>query len=196
MRIVVIVLCMFLACRSSAQDTLRISGVVVTSPGYKPVIGTTVLNKSGGKVAISDSLGFFSIKAQPGDTLIFNDVRYLNSIFVIPDFLERADYGIIQVMKEDAIALDEVKVYSFPTEEAFKAAFMDLENTITPLESNALNAQRSLMQTIKETYEDEKYYYDMWADRRLYELTGEIPQNNFLNPIRWTEFVNSHVDEN
>lgn len=179
---------------SYAQDLIRFSGVVIDDQEYEPVAGTTILNRTSGGGAVSDSLGFFTVKAKPGDTLVFNDVRYLSSVLVIPEVLDKDDYGIIQLMSVNTHKLEEVRVYSFPTEEEFKQAFLDADPPSTPdLNVRAVEAQQNLMQTIKETYENEKYYYDMWADRRLYELTGDIPPNNFLNPFRWTEFVNSHV---
>lgn len=177
-----------------AQDMIRFSGVVLDKAAYKPVAGTSILNNTSGGGAVSDSLGFFTVQAKPGDTLIFTDVRYLTSVFVIPEVLDKSDYGIIQVLTENKRLLDEVMVYSFPTEAEFKAAFMDIEPP-ADLNSRAIDAQKGLMKTIRETYENEKYYYDMWADRRLYELTGEIPHNNFLNPMRWTEFVNMHIKD-
>lgn len=194
MRVFYIVVLLSLPIVSVGQDTIRFSGVVVDAQLYHPVEGTVVLNNSIGERTLTDSVGFFSIEARRGDTLMFYHISYLSSLFIIPEVLDQSDYGVIQLLTENSRVPGEVKVYSFPTEEEFKEAFVD-PNPKPNLRKSAVEMRKDLMQAIKETYDDEKYYYEMWTNRRLYELTGEIPPNNFLNPLRWTEFINKHFSE-
>ena len=176
------------------QDTIRFTGVVLNRDSFEPITNTTVLNMSRGGGAVSDSLGFFVIEALPGDTLLFSDVRFETSTFIVPEVLDQQDYGIIQLLVEKERLLEEVTIFPFPSEDEFKKAFMAVEPK-PDLSSRALDAKRDLMQTLRETYENDKYYYEAWANRRIYELTGEIPPNNFLDPFRWTQFIRSFKKE-
>lgn len=179
----------------SAQDLIRFTGVVLDKEEFKGVYGTAILNTTRAKGAVSDSLGFFTIQALPGDTLLFSDIRFETSIFVVPEVLDQADYGIIQLMVSKTQVLDEVDVYALPTEEEFKEAFLSLE--LKPeLPSKTAEVRRSLWETLRETYENDKAYYEMWANTRIYELTGQIPPNHFLDPIRWTNFIRDFKDRN
>ena len=178
-----------------AQDLIRFTGVVLDRDEFEGIYGTTILNQTRGKGAVTDSLGFFTIEALPGDTLLFSDVRYVSSTFVVPEVLDQSDYGIIQLLVSSAQVLDEVVVYSFPDEKTFKQAFMDLETTEPDTSAKVRRVKRDLMKTIRKAYESDKYYYEMWADRRIYELTGQIPPNHFLDPIRWTNFLRDFMAE-
>lgn len=171
-----------------SQDLIRFTGVVVDKDQLEPVVGATILNKTRGGGAVSDSIGFFSIKARAGDTLLFTDVRYAKSTFVIPEVLEETDYGIIQFLIQNAVQLEEVEIFSFPSQESFKSAFLGIDAK-PDMNMRALEKQRELMETVRQAYKNERYYYENWADRRLYELTGQIPPNHLLDPIRWTNFL-------
>lgn len=172
----------------SAQDFLRFSGVVLDQETIEPIDGTYIFNLSQGREAVTDSLGFFSLEATAGDTLVFRDVRYSPSTFVVPTVLQSPDYGIIQMLRPNSLLLDEVKVVSFPSEEEFVRSFMDTEPG-PDLESRALEVQKRLMEDVKATYDNDRYYYEMWADRRVYELTREIQPNHIMDPFRWTDFI-------
>ena len=173
-----------------AQDFLRFSGVVLDREQITPIDGTYIFNLSGNHEAVTDSLGLFSIEARSGDTLVFRDLRYQPSTLVVPSVLQASDYGIIQLLQPSAVLLNEVKVFSFPSEEEFREAFLKVAPK-TDMESRALEAKRDLMKLLKDSYKNDIYYYDMWADRRLYELTGVVQPNHFLDPFRWTELIRS-----
>lgn len=186
---------LILANSAFSQDFLRFSGVVLDQERIAPVEGTYIFNSTKGREAVTDSLGFFSIEAGMGDTLVFRDLRYVPSTFVVPPvFQQDADYGLIQMLTPTTLMLDEVRVFSFPTEEEFREVFMKASPQPN-MESRALEAKRDIMKAVRESYKEDKYYYEMWADRRVYELTGQIPPNHFLDPFRWTEFIRSLKEE-
>lgn len=171
-----------------SQQSIRLTGVTLDRELFKPIQGATIFNKTRGGGAVSDSVGFFSLSVQPGDTLVFRDVRYTPSTLVVPSVLKQPDYAIIQLLVQNSLMLDEVSVYSLPSEAEFRAAFLKVKPDPT-MESRAIQAKKELMQTVKETYDQDKYYYEQWSDRRIYELTGQIQPNHFLDPSRWAEFI-------
>lgn len=181
-------LILFIVAMSYAQPTIRLAGVVVDRETLDPIYGSTIFNKSRVGGAVTDSTGFFLTEVMPGDTIEFRDVRYITTSFVVPEVLQSTDYGIIQMMAPKAVMLKEVSVYSFPSERAFKEAFLAAKPPKN-MTQRSEEAKQDLMTTIKESYDDDKYFYEMWSDRRLYELTGQIQPNHWLDPFRWSEFI-------
>jgi hypothetical protein len=172
-----------------AQDnTLVFTGIILDNDKLKPVVGSTILNQSRGGGAVSDSAGLFTIEAMKGDTLLFSDVRFVNTTLVVPVILTGSTYGIIQVLINKSVVLDAVNVYSMPSEDKFKQVFVSLDLKPT-IDQRAVEAKKSLRATLREAYNDEKYYYDIWANRSIYELSHEIPPNYLLDPIRWSQFI-------
>lgn len=171
----------------SAQP-IRLTGVVLDQVSLEGIAGASVSNSATGASIFSDSTGFFSITVSAGDTVTFSDFRYLTTTLIVPEVLDEPDYGIIQLLVRSAVLLKEVSIFSFPSESEFKKAFLRLQPT-PDFEGKTLEAQRELQKVLRETYENDKYYYEMWANRRIYELTGEIPPNHFLDPIQWTNFI-------
>jgi hypothetical protein len=75
-----------------------------------------------------------------------------------------------------------------PSEEKFKQVFVSLD--LKPnIDQRVVEAKKSLRATLREAYHDEKYYYDIWANRSIYELSPEIPPYYLLDPIRWSQFI-------
>lgn len=171
-----------------------ITGIVLDHDKLEGVIGTTILNESRGGGAVTDSLGLFTLEAMPGDTILFSDIRFVNTSLIVPDVLTGSSYGIIQVLIPNTTVLKEVKIYSLPSEARFKEIFMSVELK-AGMEQKATAAQKSLQTTLREAYEDEKYYYDTWANRSIYELSNEIPPNYLLDPIRWSQFISDFKAE-
>ncbi|REE05571.1 peptidase associated/transthyretin-like domain-containing protein [Marinoscillum furvescens] len=187
-RFLIGVIAMLVVTLAWTQPTIRLAGVVVDQETLDPIFGTTIFNKSRVGGAVTDSAGFFLTEVMPGDTLEFRDVRYVTSTLVVPEILQATDYGIIQMMAPNTVMLEEVSIFSFPTEREFREAFL-ASRPPKNLQQRAEEAKQDLMKTIKESYEDDKYFYEMWSDRRLYELTGQIQPNHWLDPFRWSEFV-------
>lgn len=173
---------------SHAQNFFRFSGVVIDQEKIEPIEGTYIFNLSHKKESVSDSLGFFTIEAIAGDTLVFRDLRYNSSSFIIPFVLKERDYGIIQLLTPNMRLLDEVKIFSFPTQQEFVDRFMAVDPG-PDIEKKRKEVSEDLMKTVKASYKNDRYYYEMWADRRIYELTGRMQPNHLIDPFRWSEFI-------
>ena len=172
------------------QSVLRFTGVVIDQETVEPVHGVYIFNLTANRGAATDSLGFFSIAAKAGDSILFQDLRYEVSKMVVPAVLDQTHYGIIQMLTPVTHLLEEVQVYSLPSQEEFVSAFMKIKVPQAQEEENR-RVTMDLMKTVKESYNSDKYYYEMWANRRLYDLTGKIQPNHIIDPFRWTEVIRS-----
>jgi TonB-linked SusC/RagA family outer membrane protein len=86
----------------------EITGTVVDETG-ETVIGATVMEKGTTNGTVTDFDGVFTIKVNPGATLVFSYVGFLNVEM-------EASNGMVVTMKEDALALNEIVVTGYTTQ--------------------------------------------------------------------------------
>jgi TonB-linked SusC/RagA family outer membrane protein len=86
----------------------EITCTVIDETG-ETIIGASVIEKGTSNGTVTDFDGNFSIKVNPGATLVFTYVGYLN--MELP-----ASNGMVVTMKEDAISLNEIVVTGYTTQ--------------------------------------------------------------------------------
>ena len=171
------------------SNPVLLTGVVMEADQHTPLPYVNIqLNKTMYGTA-SDSNGYFSIFVNPGDTLRFSSIGYRTAYFVMPYTITDNRYSLIQLMRREAILLEEVVVFPWPTLEQFKEAFLDAEVPVTQ-QDLVTEVQKDVRQDVKK-FELDEYQADQLRYQRLYELNEIFPPNNFLNPMRWSNFVRS-----
>ena len=168
-------------------DPVRVVGVMVDADDRKELPYVNIRDKGTQYGTSSDNNGYFSIFINPGQTLAFSSVGYKEAVFVMPFDSKGSQYSLIQLMRKETVLLEEVLVFPWPTMDNFKKAFLDIKPKRN-MDDLVFEVQRDIKETVKEErlYE---YYYDQMRYNRLYELHREVPPNNFLNPIRWSNFM-------
>lgn len=181
-----------LSAQTDDKDLLQFSGVVVTSDSLHPVPFTSVIIKNTYRGTISDFYGFFSFVAKMGDTIVFSNIGYKRSEYVVPDTLSESRYSLIHILVPDTIMLQEAVIYPWPTREQFKQAFLSLNVPDTDLQRAKKNLEKQRLQEIAENLPPDgslNYKYQMQQQySRLYTV-GQLPKNNLLNPIAWAQFI-------
>ncbi len=170
------------------STTVRISGMVIDADSLNPVSFTSITIKHSTRGTVSDNSGYFSIFAHELDTLEFSNVGYESSRFVVPPNLPTENYGLVHTMTRDTMMLEELVIFSWPSPEDFEQAFLSLDvqpNPSTRSQRSKKNIQRALDQQLAR----EKFYYDQMRYNKFYQISGEVPPNNFLNPIAWSNFI-------
>jgi hypothetical protein len=176
---------------ASPADTslISLSGIVFSTDSIVALPYVSIFVNQLPKGTISDSYGFFSLQAHPTDTLTFTAVGYKTAQFVVPDYLVGQQYSVVQGMVRDTIVLQEVMIYSMPTTSEFMESFSD--NNLG-FEQRIDSMQTELRDVLEEDIILGKYEPIDVNDgiTRMYSVEwGLVPPNNFLNPIRWTQFV-------
>jgi hypothetical protein len=179
------------ACMCYGQEEklngVRISGVVVDADDHEPVPYVNI-NISGTMYgAAADNNGYFSLFINPGDTLLFSAIGYRKSTFIMPFEVTTDNYSLVQLMRQETVLLNEVVVFPWPTIESLEQAFLEAEPE-QGMEDIIREVKKDLKETVNESERNE-YYYDQMRYNKLYELHGDIPPNNFLNPSRWANFI-------
>lgn len=183
------------AAQANAQQAdpllIQFSGVVVTEEAFE-LPYTTVYNKTLNKGVISDGYGFFSIVCQPGDTILFSRKGYKTSPFWVPDTLSENRYSIIHMLSRDTLTMPDIRVYPWPNKEAFAQHFVNM----SPYEDDIRRAQRelsgeSLAFVAARLDADASLAYGALTKQQNTKIytTGQLPQNNLLNPYAWSKLI-------
>lgn len=166
---------------------VRVSGVVLDADDRRevPYVSIRIAGTMYGTAA--DNNGYFSLFINPGDTLLFTSIGYRAAAFIMPYDLDAEQYSLVQLMRKETVMLSEVVVFPWPDVKTFENAFMDVKPKRN-MDDLVFEVQRDIRKTVNNN-EEYEYYYDQMRYNRLYELHGIIPPNNFLNPIRWANFI-------
>ncbi|MBK6267428.1 carboxypeptidase-like regulatory domain-containing protein [Marivirga sp. S37H4] len=167
---------------------IHLTGVILDAENLEPVPFTSVLIDAGKRGTVADNTGYFSFLAYPGDTITFRSVGYESRDFIIPEILEGDTYSLIELLVRENIILEEVVVSPLPEMEDFAETMLKQE--LTDLQKVKINEfKKDLNQILNQQHERDKYYYEQWRYAKLYDMTGIVPPNNFLNPLTWSNFI-------
>ena len=179
----------------SSIDTARIiqlSGVVISEETLEELPYVTVFNKTLRKGVISDYYGYFSLISFPGDTIVFANLGFKKSSFIIPDTLKQNRYSLIHMIPADTMQLKEVTIYPWPSREEFANAFINMR----PYDDAIRKAQQelsgeSLAFAAARIQTDPSLAYGNSINQRYSQLysSNQVPVNNLLNPYAWSKFL-------
>lgn len=183
---------LFIHNAGAQRDSLvQFSGLLVSSDSLEAIPYATVYIKSTSRGAVSNSKGFFSIVAHPGDTVQFSSIGYQRAQYIVPRNLVSDRYSIIQLMTRDTIHLAETVVYPWPSREQFREAFLSLHIPDDNLERARKNLEREKLKEMgKQMPQDAGEimdYYTRTEAGKLYYY-GQMPPMNIFSPLAWAQF--------
>lgn len=179
---------------SAKKKLLQLSGKVVVfeADSLRGLPFASVIVRSKKTGAVTDYYGFFTLVASPGDVVEFVSLGYKDAQYIIPDTLKATHYSIVQVMRRDTIMLPTTTVYSWPTPDEFKTAFLKLNvpnDDLTRAQKNmAADEMRELVKGLSMDAQD-NYLYSMQQQYQRMQYIGQYPPNNLLNPFAWAKFI-------
>lgn len=179
---------------SSTPDVIQFSGVLVTGDSLLPVPYSNVYRKRDNTGVISNVLGFFTLPAFEGDTIVFSNVGYRNVSYVIPTDLKDKMHSIVQLIAPETIRLADVQVYPWPSRSAFKNDFLALELG----EDNLARLQRNLdplemKKRIAFLGPDGASSASFAMNREALRLQsmGTAQNISLMNPFAWAKFLSA-----
>ena len=173
--------------RAQESSSVLLTGVVMDADQQIPIPFVNIRLSGTNYGTAADSNGHFTLFVNPGDTLQFSSVGYTSAVFVMPMEVNSNQYSLIKLLRQETIMLSEIVVFPWPSIEQFKDAFIDVDPGI-PDDQQVREVQLRVMSEVKDNELDE-YEAEQMQYQKLYELNGIFPPNNFLNPMRWSNFL-------
>ncbi len=177
----------------SPLRVIQISGLVVGGDSLYGIPGVHVYIPKAGRGTVTSAVGYFSMPALQGDSIVIRSLGYKEKSYVVPR--ENVDQlAVIIQMNEDTTLLPEVQIFPYPTERLFKEAFMALKLPETDMDNmhKNLNDQvlkRMLYNTKPDGSQMHNYYMQQQIQKQDYRYMS--PTFNFLNPFAWGQFIQS-----
>ena len=179
---------------TTSVPLIQFSGMVLDQDSLTPIPFVSIVIKGTERGTVSLVNGFFSLIIKPGDELQFSSITHKSRSYKISDTLRQKYYYAIQVLTKDTFELPMVEIYSWPTRDEFKKAFLALDLNDTDADRADKNLTREELSYLERTQTasaSENYKYVMQAYYTKVYTSGQQPMNNLLNPIKWAEFINS-----
>ncbi|MDP9080429.1 MAG: hypothetical protein M3O71_23650 [Bacteroidota bacterium] len=101
---IILMLCLGCLLRANAQETFMVRGVISRSVSVVRIAQVQITNLRSRDMGMSDQLGWFSINAAVGDTLLFSKLNFTDQRVVI------TAKGDIPVYMQPVILLDQVTI--------------------------------------------------------------------------------------
>lgn len=181
-----------LAGQTNRPSLIQFSGVVMSSDSLRAIPYTTVYNLRNGRGSITNFQGFFSLVAEPGDSIQFSCVGFKTRGYQIPTGLEANRYSIVQLLTTDTIHLAATIIYPWPSKEEFKEAFLALEVPDDYLDRARANLEREKLRELglmlpMDGNEATDFFFRQEA--RKYYWAGQAPPIQLFNVFAWQEFI-------
>lgn len=173
------------------KQLIQFSGVVVDKKTLRPIPYTAIMIKNSGHGTICDNNGYFSFVAQPSDTIEFAAIGYKTNSYRIPDTLSDR-YALIHEMDKDTTLLKTVTVYPWPSKEAFRQAFLNLnvpDNDLDRAKKNLVLAQAKAQMEGNPMDAQANFINAMQSEYNKLYYAGQYPPINLLNPLAWANFI-------
>lgn len=183
---------------AKAQDTrekkvIQLSGIILNSDSTDAVPGVNIYVPKKGRGTSSGRFGYFSMPVLEGDSVVFTFIGLKKQTFKVPDKVENDRISLILTMEVDEIALAEIEVMPYPTEEEFKKAIIAM-NVVDPMAISRANMSPEMLLRWAEAMpasgnENFKYFQEgqMIQNQDLY---GPRPLR-LLDPFAWSQFIRS-----
>ncbi len=188
----------FTPAQTYAQDqqdkkVIQLSGIILNADSTDAVPGVNIYVPKKGRGTVSGRFGYFSMPVLEGDSVVFTFIGLKKQSFKIPDKVENDRISLILTMEIDEIALAEIEVMPYPTEEEFKKAVVAM-NVVDPMSISRSNMSPEMLLRWAESMpasggENFKYFQEgqMLQNQDLY---GPRPLR-ILDPFAWSQFIRS-----
>ncbi len=188
----------FIPSISHAQDqnekkVIQVSGIILNADSTDAVPGVNIYVPKKGRGTVSGRFGYFSMPVLEGDSIVFTFIGLKKQSFKVPEKVENDRISLILTMEVDEIALAEIEVMPYPTEEEFKKAVIAM-NVVDPMSISRTNMSPEMLLRWAESMpasgaENFRYFQEgqMIQNQDIY---GPRPLR-ILDPFAWSQFIRS-----
>lgn len=182
----------------NAQDkqekkVVQLSGIILNADSTDAVPGVNIYVPKKGRGTVSGRFGYFSMPVLEGDTIVFTFIGLKKQTFNVPQKMENDRISLILTMEVDEIALAEIEVLPYPTEDEFKQAVLTMSGA-DPMSISRTNMRPEMLLRWAEAMpasgnENFRAFQEsqMLQNQDIY---GPRPLR-ILDPFAWSQFIRS-----
>ena len=188
----------FSALEVKAQDVqekkvIQLSGIILNADSTDAVAGVNIYVPKKGRGTSSGRFGYFSMPVLEGDSVVFSFIGLKKQTFKVPEKVESDRVSLILTMQVDEIALAEIEVMPYPTEEEFKQAVIAL-NVVDPMSISRANMSPEMLlrwaESMPASGNENFRYFQQGQAIQNQDLYG--PRTlRLLDPFAWGQFIRS-----
>lgn len=197
--IIVFILGLFLiTLEAKAQErtdrkVIQLSGIILNSDSTDAVPGVNIYVPKKGRGTASGRFGYFSMPVLEGDSIVFTFIGLKKQAFLVPEKVESDRISLILTMEVDEIALAEIEVMPYPTEQEFKQAIIAM-NVVDPMSISRANMSPEMLLRWAESMpaSGNENFRNIQQGQMIQnqDLYGPRPLR-LLDPFAWSQFIRS-----
>jgi hypothetical protein len=178
----------------SERKVIQLSGIILNADSTDAVPGVNVYVPKKGRGTSSGRFGYFSMPVLEGDSVVFSFIGLKRQVYKVPENIEEDRVSLILTMQEDEIALAEIEVLPYPTEEEFKKAVlaMNYEDPMS-IDSRGNLSSETLLRWAGEmpaSANENLRYFQQGQIMQIQDRYGPRPFR-LLDPFAWSQFIQS-----
>ncbi|WP_186299996.1 MULTISPECIES: carboxypeptidase-like regulatory domain-containing protein [Algoriphagus] len=175
------------------RKVIQLSGVILNADSTDAVPGVNVYVPKKGRGTSSGRFGYFSMPVLEGDSIVFSFIGLKRQTFKVPDNVENDRISLILTMEVDEIALAEVEVMPYPTEDEFKKAVLAM-NVVDPMSISRANMSPEMLlrwaESMPASGNENFRYFQQGVMQQNQDIYGPRPLR-LLDPFAWAQFIRS-----
>lgn len=188
----------FLSNTALAQNDLdkkvvQLSGIILNADSTDAVPGVNIYVPKKGRGTVSGRFGYFSMPVLAGDSVVFSFIGLKRQTFKVPEQIENDKISLILTMEVDEIALAEIEVMPYPSEEEFKKAVVAL-NVVDPMSISRANMSPEMLlrwaESMPASGAENFRYFQQSQMIQNQDIYGPRPLR-ILDPFAWAQFIRS-----
>ncbi|UJP67043.1 carboxypeptidase-like regulatory domain-containing protein [Mongoliitalea daihaiensis] len=179
---------------TNERKVIQLSGIILNSDSTDAVPGVNVYVPKKGRGTSSGRYGYFSLPVLEGDSVIFSFIGLKKQSFKVPDNLDDDKISLILTMQVDEIALAEIEVMPFPTEDEFKRQILAM-NYEAPMaiDTRGNMSPETLLrwaENMPASGNENMRYFRQNQVMQIQDRYGPRPFT-LLDPFAWNKFIQS-----
>ncbi len=175
------------------KKVIQLSGIILNSDSTDAVPGVNIYVPKKGRGTVSGRFGYFSMPVLEGDTIVFTFIGLKKQSFTVPEKMADDRISLILTMEVDEIALAEIEVLPYPTEEEFKQAVIAMTVEDPMVISRTNMRPEMLLRWAESMPASGGENFRAFQDAQLLQnqdIYGPRPLR-ILDPFAWSQFIRS-----
>ncbi|OYX17815.1 MAG: membrane receptor RagA, partial [Algoriphagus sp. 32-45-6] len=178
---------------SQEKKVIQLSGIILNSDSTDAVPGVNIYVPKKGRGTVSGRFGYFSMPVLEGDSVVFSFIGLKKQTFKVPETVTNDKISLILTMEIDEIALAEIEVMPYPSEEEFKKAVVAM-NVVDPMSISRANMSPEMLlrwaESMPASGAENFRYFQQGQMLQNQDLYGPRPLR-ILDPFAWSQFIRS-----